>query len=64
MGLVFLVLVFFLGNIRSAVIAAINVPPALLSAFTLMRLTDTLCSKRSPAYTIQRSIARWASLTY
>jgi cobalt-zinc-cadmium resistance protein CzcA len=39
--LVFLVLVFFLGNIRSAVIAAINVPLALLGAFTLMRLTDT-----------------------
>src|SRR5262249_59816162 len=41
MVLVFLVLVFFLGNVRSAVIAAINVPLALLGAFTLMRLTDT-----------------------
>src|SRR6202035_2799630 len=28
-------------NIRSAVIAAVNVPLALLGAFTLMRLTDT-----------------------
>jgi cobalt-zinc-cadmium resistance protein CzcA len=41
MVLVFLVLVFFLGSIRSAVIAAVNVPLALLGAFTLMRLTDT-----------------------
>jgi cobalt-zinc-cadmium resistance protein CzcA len=41
MVLVFLVLVFFLGNIRSAVIAAVSVPLALLGAFTLMRLTDT-----------------------
>jgi cobalt-zinc-cadmium resistance protein CzcA len=41
MVLVFLVLMFFLGNIRSAVIAAVNVPLALLGAFTLMRLTET-----------------------
>src|SRR6266851_5580202 len=41
MVLVFVVLVFFLGNIRSAVIAAVSVPLALLGAFTLMRLTDT-----------------------
>jgi cobalt-zinc-cadmium resistance protein CzcA len=41
MVLVFLVLVFFLGNIRSPVIAGINVPLALLGAFALMRLTDT-----------------------
>src|SRR6266851_3726473 len=41
MVLVFLVLFFFLGNIRSAVIAAVNVPLALLGAFTLMRLTET-----------------------
>jgi Cu/Ag efflux pump CusA len=41
MVLVFVVLVFFLGNIRSAVIAAVNIPLALLGAFTLMRLTDT-----------------------
>ena len=41
MVLVFLVLMFFLGNIRSAIIAAVNVPLALLGAFTLMRLTDT-----------------------
>jgi Cu/Ag efflux pump CusA len=34
MVLVFLVLVFFLGNIRSAVVAAVNVPLALLGAFT------------------------------
>ena len=39
--MVFVVLVFFLGNIRSAVIAAVNIPLALLGAFTLMRLTDT-----------------------
>ena len=41
MALVFLVLVFFLGNLRTAIIAAINIPLALLGAFTLMRLTDT-----------------------
>jgi cobalt-zinc-cadmium resistance protein CzcA len=41
MVLVFLVLMFFLGNTRSAVIAAVNVPLALLGAFTLIRLTDT-----------------------
>jgi len=41
MVLVFLVLVFFLGNIRSAVITAVNIPLALLGAFTLMRLTNT-----------------------
>lgn len=41
MALVFLVLLFFLGNVRSAVIAAVNVPLALLGAFTLMRLGNT-----------------------
>src|SRR5260370_12100165 len=41
MVLVFLVLIFFRGNFRSAVIAAVNIPLALLGAFTLMRLTDT-----------------------
>ncbi len=41
MALVFLVLVFFLGNLRTAIIAAINIPLALLGAFTLMRLSDT-----------------------
>ena len=41
MGLVFLVLIFFLGNLRSALIAAINIPLALLGAFILMRVGDT-----------------------
>ena len=41
MVLVFVVLAFFLGNLRSAVIAAVNIPLALLGAFTLMRLADT-----------------------
>ncbi len=41
MALVFLVLVFFLGNLRTAIIAAVNIPLALLGAFTLMRLSDT-----------------------
>ncbi len=41
MALVFLVLVFFLGNLRAAVIAAINIPLALLGAFTLMGATGT-----------------------
>ncbi len=41
MALVFVVLIFFLGNLRTAIIAAINIPLALLGAFTLMRLSDT-----------------------
>ncbi len=41
MTLVFLVLLFFLGSLRSAFIAAINIPLALLGAFTLMRIEDT-----------------------
>ena len=39
--LVFLVLIFFLGNVRSASIAAINIPLALCGAFLLMWLGDT-----------------------
>jgi cobalt-zinc-cadmium resistance protein CzcA len=41
MALVFIVLVFFLGNLRAALIAAINIPLALLGAFTLMNATGT-----------------------
>ncbi len=41
MALVFLVLVFFLGNLRAALIAAVNIPLALLGAFTLMNATRT-----------------------
>jgi heavy metal efflux system protein len=41
MGLVFLVLLFFLGNLRTAVIAAINIPLAMLGAFILLYLTGT-----------------------
>jgi len=41
LALVFVVLIFFLGNLRAAIIAAINIPLALLAAFTLMHLTDT-----------------------
>jgi cobalt-zinc-cadmium resistance protein CzcA len=41
MALVFLVLVFFLGNLRAALIAAINIPLALCGAFTLMHLGGT-----------------------
>ena len=41
MVLVFLVLIFFLGNLRTAIIAAINIPLAMLGAFILLRLTDT-----------------------
>ncbi len=37
--LVFLVLVFFLGNLRTAIITAINIPLALCGAFTLMRFS-------------------------
>ena len=39
--LVFLVLIFFLGDMRSAAIAAINIPLALCGAFLLMWLGDT-----------------------
>src|SRR5208337_3731999 len=41
MALVFLVLIFFLGNLRMAIIAAVNIPLALCGAFTLMHLGDT-----------------------
>ncbi|HKD66316.1 MAG TPA: CusA/CzcA family heavy metal efflux RND transporter [Candidatus Binataceae bacterium] len=41
MALVFIVLLFFLGNMRAALIAAINIPLALLGAFTLMNATGT-----------------------
>ena len=41
MALVFLVLIFFLGNLRTAIIAAINIPLALCGAFTLMHASDT-----------------------
>ena len=41
MLLVFLVLIFFLGNLRTALIAAINIPLALFGAFILLYLTGT-----------------------
>ena len=41
MLLVFLVLIFFLGNLRTAVIAAINIPLAMFGAFILLYLTGT-----------------------
>src|SRR5215467_3582780 len=41
MVLVFLVLLFFLGNLRTAIIAAINIPLAMLGAFILLYLTGT-----------------------
>ncbi len=41
MLLVFLVLLFFLGNLRTAVIAAINIPLAMFGAFILLYLTGT-----------------------
>src|SRR5258708_33360374 len=41
MALVFLVLIFFRGNLRAPIIAAINIPPALCGAFTLMHATNT-----------------------
>jgi heavy metal efflux system protein len=41
MLLVFLVLVFFLGNLRTAIIAAINIPLAMFVAFILLYLTGT-----------------------
>src|SRR6202451_2568673 len=39
MLLVFLVLIFFLGNLRTALIAAINIPLAMFGAFILLYLT-------------------------
>src|SRR5579884_2652760 len=41
MILVCLVLLFFLGNLRTAIIAAINIPLAMLGAFILLYLTRT-----------------------
>ncbi len=41
MLLVFLVLLFFLGNLRAAFIAAINIPLAMFGAFILLYLTGT-----------------------
>ncbi|HYB90097.1 MAG TPA: CusA/CzcA family heavy metal efflux RND transporter [Candidatus Binataceae bacterium] len=40
-ALVFLVLIFFLGNLRAAVVAAINIPLALCGAFVLMHVGNT-----------------------
>jgi heavy metal efflux system protein len=41
MLLVFLILIFFLGNLRTAIIAAINIPLAMFGAFILLYLTGT-----------------------
>jgi len=41
MALVFLILLFFLGNLRAAIIAALNIPLAMLGAFILLHLTRT-----------------------
>jgi cobalt-zinc-cadmium resistance protein CzcA len=41
MVLVFLVLLFFLGNLRTAIIAAVNIPLAMLGAFVLLYLSGT-----------------------
>jgi cobalt-zinc-cadmium resistance protein CzcA len=41
MVLVFLVLIFFLGNLRTAIIAAINIPLAMFGAFILLYMTGT-----------------------
>jgi heavy metal efflux system protein len=41
MVLVFLVLLFFLGNLRTAIIAAINIPLAMCGAFVLLYLNGT-----------------------
>jgi heavy metal efflux system protein len=41
MLLVFLVLIFFLGSLRTAIIAAINIPLAMCGAFVLLYLTGT-----------------------
>src|SRR5260370_40137961 len=41
MVLVFFILLFFLGNLRTAIIAAINIPLAMLGAFILLHLSGT-----------------------
>ena len=41
MLLVFVVLIFFLGDLRTAIIAAINIPLAMCGAFVLLYLTRT-----------------------
>jgi heavy metal efflux system protein len=41
MLLVFLVLIFFLGNLRTAIIAVINIPLAMFGAFILLYMTGT-----------------------
>ncbi|HXW83812.1 MAG TPA: efflux RND transporter permease subunit, partial [Candidatus Binataceae bacterium] len=41
MVLVFLVLIFFLGDLRTAIIAAINIPLSILAAFILLYLSKT-----------------------
>ncbi len=41
MVLVFLVLMFFLGSLRTAIIAAVNIPLAMLGAFIVLDLTGT-----------------------
>ncbi|HLW71737.1 MAG TPA: CusA/CzcA family heavy metal efflux RND transporter [Candidatus Binataceae bacterium] len=41
MMLVFLVLLFFLGNLRAALIAAVNIPLAMCGAFILLHLSNT-----------------------
>ncbi len=41
MLLVFLVLLFFLGNLRTAIIASLNIPLAMAGAFVLLYLTGT-----------------------
>jgi cobalt-zinc-cadmium resistance protein CzcA len=38
-GLVFLILILFLGNPRSAVVVAVSIPMALVAVFTLLNLT-------------------------
>jgi cobalt-zinc-cadmium resistance protein CzcA len=41
MVLVFLLLLFFLGNLRTAIIAAVNIPLAMFGAFILLHLSET-----------------------
>lgn len=41
MLLVFLVMIFFLGNLRTAIIAIVNIPLAMLGAFILLHQTGT-----------------------
>ena len=60
MGLVFVILLIFLGNVRTAVIVAINIPLALLFAFTTLycETSRRTCFRSAPSTSASSSIHR------